>query len=327
MVFRNPGFLFLLLVLLPMIAGYIWKLGQSDASLQISSTRYFAGFAKTKRLYLRHVPFVLRVLTVIMLIIVIARPQITNAVSDRSTEGIDIMLAIDVSGSMLAKDLTPNRIEAAKNVAAEFINSRPNDNIGLVIFASQAFTQSPLTTNHAALLNLLKTVNFGEVDDGTAIGVGLATAINRLKDSHAKSKVIILLTDGSNNTGDIAPLTAAEIAKTYGIRVYTIGVGSRGMAPMPVQTPFGLQYQNMQVDIDEGTLQQIATMTHGQYFRATDTEKLHEIYHDIDQLEKNKMQVKEYYRNTDDYTIFALLALLFLASELILRYTVLRKIP
>jgi Ca-activated chloride channel family protein len=327
MVFKDPEFLFLLLVILPMIAGYIWKLGKSDASMQISSTRYFAGFSKTRRLYLRHVPFVLRLLTIIMLIIVIARPQITNAVSNKTTQGIDIMLAIDVSGSMLAKDLTPNRIEAAKSVAAEFINSRPDDNIGFVIFASQAFTQSPLTTNHAALLNLLKTVNFGEVDDGTAIGVGLATAINRLKNSQAKSKVIILLTDGSNNTGDIAPLTAAEIAKTYGIRVYTIGVGSRGMAPMPVQTPFGLQYQNMPVDIDEGTLQQIATMTNGQYFRATDTEKLHQIYHDIDQLEKNKLQVKEYYRNTDDYTIFALLALLLLASELILRYTVLRKIP
>lgn len=327
MVFRNPNLLFLLLVLLPIIAGYFWKLRQSDASMQISSTRYFAGFPKTRRLYLRHVPFILRLLTIIMLIFVIARPQIPNAVTNKTTEGIDIMLAIDVSGSMLAKDFTPNRIEAAKNVAAEFINSRPNDNIGLVIFASQAFTLSPLTTNHVALLNLLKTVNFGEIDDGTAIGVGLATAINRLRNSNAKSKVIILLTDGSNNTGDIAPLTAAEIAKTYGIRVYTIGVGTRGMAPMPVQTPFGLQYQNMQVDIDEGTLQQIASMTNGQYFRATDTEKLHEIYHDIDQLEKNKMHVKEYYRNQDDYTIFALLAFVFLSLELILRYTILRKIP
>jgi Ca-activated chloride channel family protein len=248
-------------------------------------------------------------------------------VTNSTSEGIDIMIALDMSGSMLAKDLKPCRIDAAKNVAIEFINSRPNDNIGLVVFASESFTQCPLTTNHAALINLFQSVQFGMVDDGTAIGMGLGTAVNRLRNSKAKSRVIILLTDGSNNTGDIAPLTAAEIARSYGIRVYTIGIGTRGLAPMPVQTPFGIQYQNMPVDIDEGTLQQIAQMTNGKYYRATDSEVLQSIYKDIDKLEKHKLEVKEYNRRSDVYTGFALLALLLLGGELLLRYTLLRKIP
>jgi Ca-activated chloride channel family protein len=327
MIFKNPEYLFLLLILIPVIAGYLLRINKSDASLQISSTRYFAGFPKTRRLYLRHLPFVLRMLTIIMLILVIARPQISDSVTNTSTEGIDIMMAIDISGTMLAKDLKPNRIDAAKNVAVEFINNRPNDNIGLVIFASESFTQCPLTTNHAALINLFQSVEFGMVDDGTAIGMGLATAVNRLKNSKAKSKVIILLTDGSNNTGDIAPLTAAEIARTYGIRVYTIGVGTRGVAPMPVPTPFGIQYQNMPVEFDENTLSQIAQMTNGKYYRATDNNTLQSIYHDIDKLEKRKLQVKEYNRRSDEFGIFALLALLFLGTELALRYTLLRKLP
>lgn len=327
MLFKNPEYLFLLLILIPLIAAYILRLSKSDASLQISSTRYFAGLKKTKRLYLRHVPFVLRMLAIIAVILVIARPQTSNSITDSTSEGIDIMMAIDISGTMLAKDFRPNRIEAAKSVATEFINSRPNDNIGLVIFASESFTQCPLTTNHAALVSLLHSVQFGMVDDGTAIGMGLATAVNRLRDSKSKSKVIILLTDGSNNAGDIAPLTAADIAKQFGIRVYTIGVGTRGIAPMPVQTPFGLQYQNMPVEFDESTLRQIALITHGKYYRATDNNTLQSIYQDIDKLEKHKLEVKEYNRRSDTYTGFALLALLLLGSEMALRYTLLRKIP
>jgi len=327
MIFKNPEYLFLLLVLIPLIVGYVMRLSKSDASLQISSTRYFAGFPKTKRLYLRHVPFALRMLTIIALIIVIARPQTSDSISDATSEGIDIMMAVDISGTMLAKDLKPNRIEAEKSVAIEFINSRPNDNIGLVIFASESFTQCPLTTNHAALISLFHSVEFGMVDDGTAIGMGLATAVNRLRSSKAKSRIVILLTDGSNNAGDIAPITAADIARTYGIRVYTIGVGTRGVAPMPVQTPFGLQYQNMPVEFDESTLSQIAQMTNGKYYRATDNNTLQSIYKDIDKLEKHKLEVKEYNRRSDNYTIFALLALLLLGSELLLRYTLLRKIP
>jgi Ca-activated chloride channel family protein len=327
MIFKNPEYLFLLLVLIPLIVGYVMRLSKSDASLQISSTRYFAGFPKTTRLYLRHVPFALRMLTIIALIIVIARPQTSDSISDATSEGIDIMMAVDISGTMLAKDLKPNRIEAEKSVAIEFINSRPNDNIGLVIFASESFTQCPLTTNHAALISLFHSVEFGMVDDGTAIGMGLATAVNRLRSSKAKSRIVILLTDGSNNAGDIAPITAADIARTYGIRVYTIGVGTRGVAPMPVQTPFGLQYQNMPVEFDESTLSQIAQMTNGKYYRATDNNTLQSIYKDIDKLEKHKLEVKEYNRRIDNYTIFALLALLLLGSELLLRYTLLRKIP
>ena len=214
-------------------------------------------------LYLRHVPFVLRMVAVALLIVILARPQSTNSWSNSSTEGIDIMLAMDISGSMLAQDLKPNRLEAAKDVAASFINGRPNDNIGLVVFSAESFTQCPLTTDHTVLLNLFKDIQSGMIQDGTAIGLGLANAVSRIKDSHAKSKVIILLTDGSNNAGEIAPVTAAEIAKTFGVRVYTIGVGTKGMAPYPFQTAFGVQYQNIPVEIDEATLKQIASTTGG----------------------------------------------------------------
>ena len=219
---------------------------------------------------------------VALLIVILARPQSTNSWSNSSTEGIDIMLAMDISGSMLAQDLKPNRLEAAKDVAASFINGRPNDNIGLVVFSAESFTQCPLTTDHTVLLNLFKDIQSGMIQDGTAIGLGLANAVSRIKDSHAKSKVIILLTDGSNNAGEIAPVTAAEIAKTFGVRVYTIGVGTKGMAPYPFQTAFGVQYQNIPVEIDEATLKQIASTTGGQYFRATDNASLKEIYSEIE---------------------------------------------
>ena len=264
MVFANPNYLYLLLLLIPMIGWYVYKLSKSQASLQVSSSEAFeAPGAVSWIVYLRHVPFVLRMVAVALLIVILARPQSTNSWSNSSTEGIDIMLAMDISGSMLAQDLKPNRLEAAKDVAASFINGRPNDNIGLVVFSAESFTQCPLTTDHTVLLNLFKDIQSGMIQDGTAIGLGLANAVSRIKDSHAKSKVIILLTDGSNNAGEIAPVTAAEIAKTFGVRVYTIGVGTKGMAPYPFQTAFGVQYQNIPVEIDEATLKQIASTTGG----------------------------------------------------------------
>lgn len=237
------------------------------------------------------------------------------------------MLAMDISGSMLAQDLKPNRLEAAKDVAASFINGRPNDNIGLVVFSAESFTQCPLTTDHTVLLNLFKDIQSGMIEDGTAIGLGLANAVSRIKDSQAKSKVIILLTDGSNNAGEVAPVTAAEIAKTFGVRVYTIGVGTKGMAPYPFQTAFGVQYQNIPVEIDEATLKQIASTTGGQYFRATDNASLKEIYSEIDQMEKTKISVREYSKKQEEYKNWALLAFALLLAELLLRNTLLRNIP
>jgi Ca-activated chloride channel family protein len=228
---------------------------------------------------------------------------------------------------MLAEDLRPNRLEAAKRVATEFIVERPNDNIGLVVFAGESFTQCPLTTDHAVLVNLFSGIKYGIIEDGTAIGMGLANAVSRIKDSKAKSKVIILLTDGSNNAGEIAPLTAAEIAKTFGVRVYTIGVGTRGMARYPIQTPVGIRYQDMPVDIDEDMLRQIANMTGGRYFRATDNENLKAIYTEIDQMEKTKIAVKEYKKKTEIYLPFAVVAFLLLVAELILKNTILKKLP
>ena len=242
MVFANPTYLYLLLLLIPMIGWYIWKLCKSQASLQVSSSEAFdAPGATSWKVYLRHVPFVLRMAAVAVLIIILARPQSTNSWQNTSTEGIDIVMAMDISSSMLAQDLKPNRLEASKDVAASFINGRPNDNIGLVVFAAESFTQCPLTTDHTVLLNLFKDIQPGIIQDGTAIGLGLANAVSRIKDSQARSKVIILLTDGVNNAGEIAPVTAAEIAKTFGIRVYAIGVGTRGKAPFPFQTAFGIQ--------------------------------------------------------------------------------------
>jgi len=269
----------------------------------------------------------LRMVAVALLIVILARPQSTNSWSNSSTEGIDIMLAMDISGSMLAQDLKPNRLEAAKDVAASFINGRPNDNIGLVVFSAESFTQCPLTTDHTVLLNLFKDIQSGMIQDGTAIGLGLANAVSRIKDSHAKSKVIILLTDGSNNAGEIAPVTAAEIAKTFGVRVYTIGVGTKGMAPYPFQTAFGVQYQNIPVEIDEATLKQIASTTGGQYFRATDNASLKEIYSEIDQMEKTKISVQEYSKKQEEYKNWALLVFALLLVEILLRNTLLRNIP
>ena len=327
MTFHNPEYLFLLLLLIPVIFWYVWELHKSDASLQISSHQNLLKFPKSKKLKFIHLPFVLRTLAITTLILAIARPQASNSWRTEKTEGIDIMLALDISGTMMAEDLKPNRLEASKDVATEFIMSRPNDNIGLVIFSGESFTQCPLTTDHAVLVNLFKGVKYGMIEDGTAIGLGLANAVNRIKDSNAKSKVIILLTDGSNNRGDIAPITAAEIAKTFGIRVYAIGVGSHGIVNVPVQTSVGIQYQQMESEFDEKSLKDIAELTGGQYFRATDNSKLRNIYQEIDQLEKTKISVKEYSKKNEEFFIFSLLAFIFLISEIFVRNTVFRKIP
>ncbi|MBO7315666.1 MAG: VWA domain-containing protein [Paludibacteraceae bacterium] len=328
MSFNNPEYLYLLLLLLPVLAWYIFKQYQADASLQISSLQKLATLSEklsTKILF--HIPFILRFLALILLIIVIARPTLSNSVRNETTEGIDIVLAMDISGTMLAEDLRPNRLEAAKRVAIEFIVERPNDNIGLVVFAGESFTQCPLTTDHAVLINLFNGIKYGIIEDGTAIGMGLANAVSRIKDSNAKSKVVILLTDGSNNAGEIAPITAAEIAKTFGVRVYTIGVGTRGMARYPVQTPVGIRYQDMPVDIDEDMLRQISGMTGGRYFRATDNDNLKAIYAEIDQMEKTKIAVKEYKKKTEIYLPFAIVAFLLIVVEVILKNTVLKKLP
>ena len=327
MQFANPGYLYLLLLLVPLIAWYIIRLSKMQASFKLASTNAFKGMKPNLRVYLRHLPFALRVISIALIIVVIARPQAINSWKETESQGIDIVLALDVSGSMLSQDLQPNRLEAAKKVASEFVNDRKNDKIGLVIFAGESFTQCPLTTDHKVLLNLLKEVNFGMIEDGTAIGLGLANSVNRLKDSPSKSKVIILLTDGTNNRGQIAPLTAADLAKSYGIRVYTIGVGTKGMAPTPVQTPFGMRIQNMPVDIDEKTLTEIASLTGGQYFRAVDTEGLREVYHEIDQMEKYLISVQNVTQKQELFLPFALVALALILIELILRRTWLRTIP
>lgn len=332
MTFAHPAYFLLLLLLVPYIIWYILKGRKSEPSLRVSTTRMYATMPKSYKVYLRHVPFVLRMIALSLLIVVLARPQSTDSWQSSEIEGIDIMLAVDVSTSMLAEDLKPNRLEAAKQVAADFINGRPNDNIGLTIFAGQSFTQSPLTVDHTVLLNLFNSVSCdmatnGIIEDGTAIGLGIANAVSRLKDSKAKSKVVILLTDGSNNRGDISPLTAAEIAKTYGIRVYTIGVGSNGTAPYPYPTMGGVQYINVPVEIDESTLQQIAKTSDGQYYRATSNSKLKEVYEEIDKLEKTKLNVKDFSRKSEEYMPFALWAMVCLILEVLLRLTILRRIP
>ena len=326
MTFANPEYLFLLLLLLPIVGWYIYELRKSDASVQVSDTRVLAAQPKSIRIWLLHVPFVLRIAVITLISIALARPQLTNKWSSQSTEGIDIMMALDISGTMLAEDLRPNRLEAAKKVASDFVIARPNDQIGLVVFAGESFTQCPLTTDHAVLVNLFKSVEYGMVEDGTAIGLGLANAVNRMKDSETKSKVIILLTDGSNSRGDIDPQTAAEIAKTYGIRVYTIGVGSYGQARVPVQTPIGKQYITMDNEFDETTLRSIAETTGGQYFRAKDNTSLKAIYDQIDQMEKTKLRVREFSKHTENFMPFLYAALICLLLELIIRYFVLRTI-
>lgn len=325
--FARPEYFYLLLVLLPLIGWYIWKQKRSSASMRISTISPFRNAPKTWKQYLRHLLFVMHLGVLSMLIAALARPQSSSSWRNQTIEGIDIIIALDISGSMLARDFQPNRLEAAKNVASEFIAGREFDRMGLVIFSAESFTQCPLTTDRAVLLNLFHNIESGMIEDGTAIGLGLANAVSRLKDSEAKSKVIILLTDGENNRGEIAPITAAEIAKTFGIRVYTIGIGTIGTAPFPVQTPFGIQMRDIEVKIDEKTLQAIATLTDGKYFRATNNLKLAEIYKEIDRLEKSKIDSKELSSKTEEYKRYAVPALLLALFILFLQLTYLRKLP
>lgn len=319
--FANPGFFWLLIIVPLMIGWYIWRNQQLQGRLRMSSLQGFLKVNKSKYRVLRHYGIVLRSLAVITLIVALARPQSALSWENSTTEGIDIIIATDISGSMLAEDLKPNRLEAGKNIAVEFIKDRPSDRIGLVVFSGESFTQCPLTIDHDVLVNLFKDINNGMIEDGTAIGMGLATAVNRLKESEAKSKVVILLTDGSNTTGSIPPITAAEIAKQMNVRVYTVGVGTRGYAPYPVKTPFGTQYQQVPVTIDEGVLSKIANITGGKYFRATNNEKLRSIYQQIDQLEKAKIAVTQYHKKTERFLPFALFALVLLLMEFLLRNT------
>lgn len=311
-----------------MVAWYVYRTVKGGAAIRISTIAGVVRAPKTVRYYLRHLPFVLRCAAVAALIIALARPQSSQTNSHSNAEGIDIMMALDVSGSMLARDFQPDRITAAKEVAGTFITDRVGDRIGLVAFAGEAFTQSPLTTDQGTLQTMLSRIRSGLIEDGTAIGNGLATAINRLRESNAKSKVIILLTDGENNAGQIAPLTAAEIAHAQNIRVYTIGVGTRGQAPYPFLDMFGnITYQMAEVKIDEKSLTEIASVTGGRYFRATNKAKLQAIYEEINQLEKSKVEVSEFTIYHEEYLVWALMGLLLLLTEFLLSNLALKKLP
>jgi Ca-activated chloride channel family protein len=325
--FKNPEFFYLFLLLIPMIAWYVWKQKKAGASIQFSSDMGFARIPKSWKYYFRHSVFALLLMSLSAMITALARPQSSNSWQNVTTEGIDIVIALDISSSMLAMDFQPNRLEAAKDVATQFISGRTNDKIGLVVFSGESFTQCPLTTDHATVINLFKNIESGMIEDGTAIGNGLATAVARLKESTAISKVVILLTDGENNRGEIAPVTAAELAKTYGIRVYTVGVGTIGTAPYPMQTPFGVQVRDVEVKIDEQTLQKIASTTDGEYFRATNNNKLAEIYKEIDKLEKSKIDVKEFSKKEEEYLKYALAGAFLLLMALFLKTTIFRNIP
>ncbi len=327
--FANPALLWLLLLLLPMAAWYIWQWLRGGAAIQVSSTDGVLKAPRTVRYYLRHAPFVLRCAAVALIIVAVARPQSVESGSNSKAEGIDIVLALDISSSMLARDFEPDRLTAAREVAASFINARPNDRIGLVTFAGESFTQCPLTTDKRSLLNLLSQVRTGIIEDGTAIGNGLATSVNRLKQTPAKSKVVILLTDGVNNRGQITPVTAAEAAAAFGIKVYTIGVGTRGQAPYPVVDMFGRPagYQMMEVEIDEKMLTEIASLTGGEYFRATDKGSLQAIYERINDMEKTEVDVTDYTRYNELFAAFLLGAVLLLVAEALFKYLFIRQIP
>lgn len=332
MEFADKGYFLLLLLLIPYILWYFLWRKSDEPTMRMSDTRAYYLAPKSWRIRIIHLPMLLRCVAFVLLVCILARPQTQNSWDNKSVEGIDIMLVMDVSTSMLAEDLKPNRLEAAKNVAADFIAGRPNDNIGLTIFAGEAFTQCPMTTDHASLLNLLHTMRTdmaanGILEDGTAIGMGLANAVSRLKDSKTKSRVVILLTDGSNNRGDLSPLTSAQIAKSYGIRVYTIGVGTNKVAPYPMPVAGGTQYVNIPVEIDTKTLSSIAATTDGNFYRATNNNELSKIYKDIDKLEKTKMNVKKFSKRYEAYQPFAWAMMIVLLAEVLLRTTVLRRIP
>jgi Ca-activated chloride channel family protein len=323
--FAQPGFFWLFIIIPLMVAWYVWKPQRQQGNLAMPTLKGFKLHKKGIVPKLRHAGIVLRCLAMAALIIALARPQSSLSWQNSTTEGIDIVIASDISGSMLAEDFKPNRLEAGKNIAIDFIKNRPDDRIGLVIFSGESFTQCPLTIDHDVLINLYQDIHNGMIEDGTAIGMGLATAVNRLKDSPAKSKVVILLTDGVNNRGSIPPITAAEIAKQFGVRVYTVGIGVDGYAPYPVQAPDGtIVYQRLKADIDEGTLTKIANITNGKYFRATNNDALKSIYQQIDQLEKAKIDVTQYRKKTEMFVPFALIALGLLLAEFLLKNTLLK---
>ena len=324
--FINSELLYLLIIPFGILIWYIIKKETIQNTILFSHTKTINNKPSLKT-RLRHLPYLFKIIALASIIFGLSRPQSSINWEESTTEGIDIVLAMDISSSMLAQDLKPNRLESSKNVAIDFISKRINDRIGLVIFAGESFTQCPLTTDHNVLINLFQDVKSGIVDDGTAIGMGLSTAVNRLKESKAISKVIILLTDGVNNSGMVPPLTAAEIAKKFNIRVYTIGVGTEGFAPYPFQTPFGIQYQDVEVKIDEKTLQDIAILTDGKYFRATNNNSLKTIYKDIDELEKSKIEVTEFHKRKEEFVPYILFSLSLLILAFLLRITYLKQIP
>jgi len=325
--FANKGFLFLLLLIPALSVWYYFRQKYRESEVRFSSLIPFSEVSATRKERARHLPFILRMAALTFLIFALARPQSTSHGENVYSEGIDIILALDISGSMRAEDFHPNRIEAAKAVAQEFISGRTNDRIGLVIFASESFTQCPLTVDYGVLKNLLKPVKPGMIDEETAIGLGIANAVARLKDSKSKSKVIILLTDGVNNRGEIDPITAAQMAASYGIRIYTIGVGTNGEAPIPVPTQFGMRYQMIKSDLDENALTKIADLTDGKYFRATDNSTLERIYKEIDRLEKTRMEVRSYRHFTELFYPYVGFALLLLMVDIGISKTWLRKLP
>ncbi len=324
--FANPEYFYLLIILPLILIWYFFRQKKQNPAVTFSASGAFKDAKPTIKQRLRHLPVLLRMLALGLLIVALARPQTASTRESIKTEGIDIVVAMDISGSMLAEDFKPNRIEAAKKNAIEFIESRTNDRIGLVVFAGESFTQCPVTIDHDVLKNLIKDVNTEMLRDGTAIGSGLATSVSRLKESKAKSKVIILLTDGVNNTGQVAPRSAADIAYSFDIKVYTIGVGTKGKAPYPVQTAFGTQYRNIDVEIDEDVLTDIAEITGGKYFRATNNESLESIYEEIDNLEKTEIDVSYFSKYSEEYLPLATAALILIFIEILLRFTWLRII-
>lgn len=334
MTFANPACLYLLLLIHPLTLWYIFKL-KHQPTLRVATTSVFQKSKHiTPRTLLIHAPFVLRIITITFLILVIARPQTHDSLTESEREGIDIMMTIDISTSMLAEDLAPNRIEAAKLVATEFISNRPNDNIGLTLFGGEAFTYCPLTMNHEVLLSMFANVScelqaYGIISPGTAIGMGLSSALAHLEHSKSKSRIVILLTDGENNVGDISPLMAAELAQKQGVRVYTIALGKPGKSKQVVaQLSNGEAYEEeVENQMDTQTLQTIASATGGLFYHATSTTRLEEIYQDIDKLERTKMKVANYDKHYEAYQPFALIALLTFLAEIILRLTLLRRLP
>ena len=329
MEFANPKILWLLVVVPLVVAYYAWRAMQGGASIIISTTDSLRKAPRTLRYYLRHLPIALRAIALTLIIIASARPQSVEHETKSETDGIDIVLAVDISTSMLARDFQPDRLSVTKEVAAQFVANRQGDRIGLVVFAGEAFTQTPLTTDQSSLQTLLGRLRSGVVEDGTAIGNGLATAVNRLRESDSKSKVIILLTDGVNNRGQIAPLTVADIAKEQGIKVYTIGVGRNGTAPYPVFDQRGreLYTVDVKVEIDEKMLREIADKTGGEYFRATDKTSLEQIYNRIDAMEKSKVEIFEITHTNEEYLIFVLWAIALLIGEFIVKHIILKRIP